>query len=140
MNKTELEAAIAERAEISLKDARAAVRACTAVITEQLANNESVSLLGFGTFEVRTRKERKGVNPQNKKPITIPAGKIAAFKAGKSLKDAVKGVKKVAAPKKPAKKAETKKTEVKKPAAKKTVAKKPAAKKPAAKKTTAKRK
>ena len=60
-------------------------------ITETLVDGEKVQLVGFGTFEVRDRKERQGQNPQTKEPIVIPATKVPAFKAGKSLKEAVVG-------------------------------------------------
>ena len=59
------------------------------VITDALKNGEKVSLVGFGTFEVRERKERQGRNPQTREPMTIPASKLPAFSAGKALKDAV---------------------------------------------------
>ena len=91
MNKTELIAAIAEKAEISKKDSEKAVNALFASIEEALVAGDKVQLVGFGTFEVRERKERKGQNPQTKKPITIPATKVPAFKAGKNLKDVVAG-------------------------------------------------
>ena len=82
MNKTELIAAVAEKAELSKKDAEAA-------ITEALCKDEKVQLVGFGSFEVKTRAERMGRNPQTKQPIPIPASKAPVFKAGKALKDAV---------------------------------------------------
>ena len=91
MNKTELIAAVAEKASISKKDADSAVNAVLDTIVEALAADEKVQLVGFGTFEVRERKERQGQNPQTKQPITIPATKVPAFKAGKGLKDAVVG-------------------------------------------------
>lgn len=89
MNKTELIAAVAERAELSKKDAEAAVSAAIDAITESLRNEEKVQLVGFGSFEVKTRAERMGRNPQTKQPIPIPASKAPVFKAGKALKDAV---------------------------------------------------
>ena len=91
MNKTELITAIAESADISKKDSEKALKAFVDVVTEELKKGEKVQLVGFGTFEVRERKERKGQNPQTKKPITIPATKVPAFKAGKNLKDVVAG-------------------------------------------------
>lgn len=89
MNKSELIAAIAEKSELTKKDAEKAVNAFVSVVTEALANNEKVQLVGFGTFEVRKRAERKGRNPQTKEEITIPASKAPVFKAGKALKESV---------------------------------------------------
>lgn len=90
MTKVELIAAVAEAAELTKKDAEKAVSATLDVITDALKNGEKVSLVGFGTFEVRERKERQGRNPQTREPMTIPASKLPAFSAGKALKDAVK--------------------------------------------------
>lgn len=89
MNKTELIAAVAEKAEVSKKDAEKAVAAVIDAITEELVAGGKVQLVGFGTFEVRTRAERKGRNPQTKQEITIAASKLPVFKAGKALKDVV---------------------------------------------------
>ena len=89
MNKTELIAAVAEKAELSKKDAEAAVTAAIDVITESLRQGEKVQLVGFGSFEVKTRAERMGRNPQTKEPIPIPASKAPVNKAGKPQKDAV---------------------------------------------------
>jgi len=89
LNKSELVAAVAEKAEMSKKDAEKAVNAVFGAIEEALAKNEKVQLVGFGTFEVKTRAERTGLNPQTKEKITIPASKVPGFKAGKALKDAV---------------------------------------------------
>ena len=86
---SELIAAVAERAELSKKDAEAAVTAAIDVITEALRQDEKVQLVGFGSFEVKTRAERMGRNPRTKEPIPIPASKAPVFKAGKALKDAV---------------------------------------------------
>ena len=91
MNKTELIAAVAEKAELSKKDAEAAVSAVVDSITEALRKGEKVQLVGFGSFEVKTRAERMGRNPQTKEPIPIPASKAPVFKAGKVLKDIVGG-------------------------------------------------
>lgn len=88
MNKTELIAAVAEKAEISKKDADKAVTAVINAIVETVAKEEKVQLVGFGTFEVRSRAERQGRDPRTNSPITIPASKIPAFKAGKAFKDA----------------------------------------------------
>ena len=82
MNKTELIAAVAEKAELSKKDAIDA-------ITEALVREEKVQLVGFGSFEIKSRAERVGRNPKTKETIQIPASKAPVFKAGKALKDAV---------------------------------------------------
>ena len=89
MTKDELIAAVATEAGLSKKDAEKAVNTMLATITEELKKGEKVSLVGFGTFEVRERPERQGRNPQTKEPMTIAASKLPAFKAGKALKDAV---------------------------------------------------
>ncbi len=89
MNKTELIAAVAEKAELSRKDAEAAVSAVIDAITAALSQEEKVQLVGFGSFEVKTRAERVGRNPKTKETIQIPASKTPVFKAGKALKDAV---------------------------------------------------
>lgn len=89
MNKTELVAAIAEKAEISKKDADKAVAAFIDTVTEALKSGDKIQLVGFGTFEVRERPERTGRNPQTKETITIPASKVPAFKAGAGFKSAV---------------------------------------------------
>ena len=90
MTKVELIAAVAATAGLTKKDAEKAVSATLDVITEALQKGDKVSLVGFGTFEVRERKERQGRNPQPREPMTIPASKLPAFSAGKALKDAVK--------------------------------------------------
>ena len=89
MNKTELINAVAEKAELSKKDAEAAVTAMIDAITGALVEGEKVQLVGFGAFEVKSRAERIGRNPKTKETITIPASKTPVFKAGKALKDAV---------------------------------------------------
>lgn len=89
MNKNELTAAVAERAEMSKKDADAAITAFVDVISESLRKGEKVQLLGFGTFEVRHRAARTGRNPQTKEPLPIAESKVPVFKAGKALKDSV---------------------------------------------------
>ncbi|NBI68762.1 HU family DNA-binding protein [Pseudoflavonifractor sp. 60] len=89
MNKTELIAAVAERSELSKKDAEAAVTAMIDVITEALRQGEKVQLVGFGSFEVKLRAARTGRNPRTKEEIPIAASKAPVFKAGKALKDAV---------------------------------------------------
>jgi DNA-binding protein HU-beta len=90
MNKTELINAVAEKSELSKKDATSAVDAVFEVITGSLQNSEKVQLIGFGNFEVRERAARKGRNPQTGEEIEIPASNVPAFKPGKALKDAVK--------------------------------------------------
>ena len=89
MNKTELIAAVAQKASISKKDADSAVNAVIDTIVEALAAEEKVQLVGFGTFEVRSRGARQGRDPRTNSPITIPASKVPAFKAGKAFKDSV---------------------------------------------------
>ena len=89
MNKAELINAAAEKAGLSKKDTEAAITAAIAVITENLAQDEKVQLVGFGSFEVKARAERIGRNPKTKEQIKIPASKMPVFKAGKALKDAV---------------------------------------------------
>ncbi|MDD6283947.1 MAG: HU family DNA-binding protein [Firmicutes bacterium] len=89
MNKTELIAAISEKAEISKKDADKALAATIDTIVDALVKGDKVQLVGFGTFEVKTRAERTGHNPATKQVITIPASKAPAFKVGKAFKDAV---------------------------------------------------
>lgn len=90
MNKTELINALAERTQLSKKDASTAVNSMFDLISESLGKGESVQLIGFGNFEVRERAARKGRNPQTGEEIDIAATKTPAFKAGKQLKDAVK--------------------------------------------------
>ena len=87
MNKTELIAAVAEKAELSKKDAEKAVKAVTDVIAEELKAGGKVQMVGFGTFEVSSRAAREGRNPQSGKPMKIAASKAPKFKAGKALKD-----------------------------------------------------
>lgn len=89
MNKTEFIAAVAAQAELSKKDAEKAVNAVLAVTTDALAKGDKVQLVGFGTFEVRTRSSREGKNPRTGEAIKIAASKVPAFKAGKALKDTV---------------------------------------------------
>ena len=89
MNKTELIAAIAEKAEISKKDSEKALKAFVDVVTEQLKNDDKVQLVGFGTFEVSKRAAREGRNPQTGKTMKIAACEAPKFKAGKALKDAI---------------------------------------------------
>lgn len=90
MNKTELIAAVAEKTGLSKKDSDAAVNAVLCAITDALKADEKVQLVGFGSFEVKHRAERTGLNPRTKEPVTIAASKVPTFKAGKALKDAIK--------------------------------------------------
>lgn len=90
MNKAELIAAIAEKSGLSKKDAESALAATIGTVTDALKAGDRVSLVGFGTFEVRERAERQGKNPATGEPMTIAASKAPAFKAGKALKDAIK--------------------------------------------------
>ena len=94
MNKTELIAAIAAKAELSKKDSEKALKAFVDAVTEELKAGKKVQLLGFGTFEVSERAARKGINPLTKKEITIKASNAPKFKAGQALKDAVNTKKK----------------------------------------------
>ena len=89
MNKTELIAAVAEKADLSKKDAEAAITATVDAITEALTQGEKVQLVGFGSFEVKKREARLGRNPKTKEEIPISEAKLPVFKAGKALKDAV---------------------------------------------------
>ena len=89
MNKAELINAAAEKAGLSKKDTEAAVTAAIDVITEALSKDEKVQLVGFGSFEVKSRAARIGRNPRTKEQIEIPASKVPVFKAGKALKDTV---------------------------------------------------
>ena len=89
MNKTELIAAVAEKADLSKKDAEAAITATVNAITEALTQGEKVQLVGFGSFEVKTRAARVGRNPRTGEEIPISEAKLPVFKAGKALKDAV---------------------------------------------------
>lgn len=86
MNKTELVAAMADKAGLTKKDADAALKAFTEVIEETLKAGDSIQLVGFGTFEVAERAERTGRNPQTGAEMVIPASKAPKFKAGKLLK------------------------------------------------------
>lgn len=87
MNKAELVAVMAEKAEISKKDAEKALKAFTEVVAEEMKKGEKVQLVGFGTFEVSERAARTGRNPQTGAEMTIAASKAPRFKAGKALKD-----------------------------------------------------
>ncbi|MBQ2676346.1 MAG: HU family DNA-binding protein [Clostridia bacterium] len=89
MNKTELINAVAEKAGLTKKDADKAVAAVIESVVDALKAGDKVQLVGFGTFEVRTRNARTGLNPQTKQKIEIPASKLPVFKAGKAFKDAI---------------------------------------------------
>lgn len=89
MNKTELIAAVAGKTSLTKKDTEKTINAALEAIREEVSNGGKVQLIGFGTFEVRTRKERIGKNPQTKEAVTIPAATVPGFKAGKAFKDMV---------------------------------------------------
>ena len=89
MNKTELIAAVAEKAGLTKKDAERALNATIDTITASLVAGDKVQVSGFGIFEVKAREARVGRNPRTKETIQIPATKLPAFKAAKALKDAV---------------------------------------------------
>ena len=89
MNKTELIAAVAEKAEISKKDAEKAVKAFTDAVAEELKKGEKIQLVGFGNFEVSERPAREGRNPRTGETMTIAASKTPKFKPGKALKDEI---------------------------------------------------
>ncbi len=89
MTKAELINAVAEKGGFTKKDAEKAVSSVVDAITDALTAGDKISLVGFGTFEVRERAAKEGKNPQTKETIHIPAKKVPAFKAGKALKDAV---------------------------------------------------
>ena len=90
MNKTELVAAIAEKAGLTKKDAEKALGSFVEAVTDELKKGGKVQLIGFGTFEVRERAARTGINPKTKAKIEIAAAKNPVFKAGAALKNAVK--------------------------------------------------
>lgn len=89
MTKSELISVVAEKTELTKKDSEKAVNAVLDAVTEALAEGERVSLVGFGSFEVKDRAARRGINPRTKEPMDIPASKLPAFRAGKGLKEAV---------------------------------------------------
>ncbi len=89
MNKTELIAQIATKSGLSKKDAEKALAATIDAVTEALVAGDKIALVGFGSFEVKSREARMGRNPKTKEAIEIPASKAPVFKAGKALKDAV---------------------------------------------------
>lgn len=89
MNKSELVSSIAAKSGLSKADAKKAVDACVESIVEALKGGDKVSLVGFGTFSVAKRPARQGINPLTKKPLSIPAKKVAKFKAGSDLDGAI---------------------------------------------------
>ena len=89
MNKADLIGAIAAEAGLSKVDAKKAVEAFVSAVTKALQEGDKVSLIGFGTFSVAERSERTGINPSTKATITIPAKKVAKFKAGAELSEAI---------------------------------------------------
>ena len=89
MNKAELVAAIAEKTELSKKDAEKALKAFTDVVAEELKKGNKIQLVGFGTLDVAKREAREGRNPQTGATMKIPASKAPKFKAGKALKDEI---------------------------------------------------
>jgi DNA-binding protein HU-beta len=91
MQKTDFVKSVAERASVSQKEAKQVIDAALDIITESLKGGEKVTLTGFGTFEVRQRQEREGVNPQTRQKIKIAATKTPGFSASSTLKEAVKG-------------------------------------------------
>ncbi|ABN42254.1 gp50 [Sodalis phage phiSG1] len=90
MNKPELIRAVSEKADISQAKAGLVIDALTEAVTQTLAAGDVVSLVGFGTFEVKSRAERPGRNPKTGEAMTIPAARVPAFRAGKGLKEAVR--------------------------------------------------
>ena len=89
MNKAELIQAVAEGTGLARKDVETGVNAALQAVSEALAREEKVQIVGFGSFETRSRAERMGRNPKTKESVVIPATKVPVFKAGKALKDAV---------------------------------------------------
>jgi DNA-binding protein HU-beta len=89
MTKAELISAVAQKTGMSKKDSDKMIAAVLDTVTEALVGGDKVSLVGFGTFEVKSRAARKGINPRTKAEIEIAASKLPVFKAGKALKDAV---------------------------------------------------
>ncbi|MBQ3048195.1 MAG: HU family DNA-binding protein [Clostridia bacterium] len=90
MNKGDIVSAIANKAGFTLKDADEAYKAFVAAVAEALKEGKDVALAGFGTFKVKVRAARKGINPQTKATIEIPATKAPSFKFGKSFKELLK--------------------------------------------------
>ncbi len=91
MTKKELIDIVAADANITKKDAKAAIDALLTAVEDALVKGDDVSFAGFGTFKVKTRAARNGVNPQTKEPVVIPEAKVPTFKPGKALKDKISG-------------------------------------------------
>ncbi len=89
MNKAELITSMAEKSQLTKKDAESALKAFIDSVQEALESGDKVQLIGFGTFETRERAAREGRNPRTKETITIPASTVPVFKAGKEFKDRV---------------------------------------------------
>jgi DNA-binding protein HU-beta len=104
VNKADFVKSIAEKTESTQKDAGKALEAVIETIKDTLSKGEKIQIIGFGSFEVRDRKERKVISPATKKEILVPASKVPAFKAGKALKEAVDAKSKKAKAPEPAKK------------------------------------
>lgn len=99
MNKVALAVRLADAVQLSKKTAEEIIEALEAIITQELVHGEEVTIAGFGTFSARVRRGRMGVNPQNpSEKMQIPSVTVPKFKAGKSLKDALKAKEKVATP------------------------------------------
>jgi DNA-binding protein HU-beta len=90
MNKAELVEEVAGKVGLTKKETNNVVDAITSAITDSLARDERVTLVGFGTFQVRERKARKGVNPQTRRNIQIPAKRVPKFKPGRGLREKVR--------------------------------------------------
>jgi nucleoid DNA-binding protein len=90
MNKAELVEGVSGKVDLTKKETNDVVDAIMSAITDSLAMNERVTLVGFGTFQVMARKARRGVNPQTRETIQIPAKKVPKFKPGRSLREAVR--------------------------------------------------
>ena len=89
MNKTDMIAAIADKAGLTKKDAEKALKAFTDPVDEEITKGGKVQLVGFGTFAVSERAARDGINPHTREPLNVEASKSPKFKAGKALKDAI---------------------------------------------------
>lgn len=90
MNKADLVSMIAAKSNLTKKDSESALNAFVETVQSALKKGEKIQLVGFGTFEVRNRAARSGINPRTKETIKIPASKAPVFKAGKALKDSCK--------------------------------------------------
>ena len=91
MNKTELIAVVAEKAELSKKDAEKAIKAFTDAVSEELVKGGKIQLVGFGTFATSKRAATTAINPRTRQTVNVPARNVAKFKAGKTLQDIVNG-------------------------------------------------